>query len=294
MLDECSELLVTYRERVTEHWQDLAMQVPVAFPLAGPCEVVIVATLMRYWVFTRLATTDQIRLESHWEDDELDTWKSFQAPLEVASEHVVSRFLGASPEWQEVEAGNLRGYVLADTYRVFQHLEDPGHVMTDEHAGVAQLMDGFESLTGERVDRKKLAEAQERLRVTTEIRNPQERGKAFESVLAAALEAHGCTVELGKTFGGEQIDVFITKPQVAVVEVRWTKEPQERSAVDILAQETLRRPPLVSGLYVSMAGFPSEGAKQAALEGRDRCIFLMDGEDVNDLFSGRKHFSEFW
>lgn len=151
MLDECSELLVTYRERVTEHWQDLAMQVPVAFPLAGPCEVVIVATLMRYWVFTRLATTDQIRLESHWEDDELDTWKSFQAPLEVVSEHVVSRFLGASPEWQEVEAGNLRGYVLADTYRVFQHLEDPGHVMADEHAGVAQLMDGFESLTGERV-----------------------------------------------------------------------------------------------------------------------------------------------
>jgi hypothetical protein len=40
MLDEYSELLVTYRERVTEHWQDLAMQVPDAFPLAGPCEVV--------------------------------------------------------------------------------------------------------------------------------------------------------------------------------------------------------------------------------------------------------------
>jgi hypothetical protein len=58
---------------------------------------------MRYWVFARPATTDQIRLESHWEDDELDTWKSFQAPPEVVSEHVVSRFLGASPDWQEVE-----------------------------------------------------------------------------------------------------------------------------------------------------------------------------------------------
>ena len=108
-------------------------------------------------------------------------------------------------------------------------------------------MDGFESLTGERVDHKKLAEEQEQLRVITEIKNPQRRGKAFQYVLAAALEAHGCTVELGRTFDGEQVDVFITKPQVAVVEVRWTQKPQERNAIDIPAQEALRRPPFVVG-----------------------------------------------
>ena len=36
-----------------------------------------------------------------------------------------------------------------------------------------------------------------------------------------------------------------------------------------------------------MSGF-TEGAKRAALEARDRSIFLMDGDDVDDLFSGGK------
>jgi hypothetical protein len=267
-------------------------QVPSAFPLMPACEIAIIATILRYWVFVRPSLSDQLSVLSLWEDEEFDDHDALSLPESVASERVIERCLGGDPAWEEVESDRILGYAMTHVPLNHIHLSDPGHDLADHHASAAEIEDELASLAGIRIDQQALADARGQLRSISSM-NEQRRGKEFERVLAVALRAHGCTVELGKSIGGEQIDLFMSDPQIAIIECRWTKDPLETADVDVLVRKAERRPPTCYGLYVSMSGF-TKGAQSAARDARDRAIFLMAKPEIEDLFAGTRHFTEFW
>jgi hypothetical protein len=291
---EWSDARDSYRLRMERFWSDQFEQTPHVFSMAGPCEILIVATLLRYWVLVRPAESDALRFLAHWEDQELDRWESFRDPADVVLSRVIDRFGEGDESWIEVESGQLHGQIVNTHAPTRYHPIDPGYALADHDAGTAQLYDQLAELASDaRVDRQALRVARDHLREVSAIGSAQKRGKAFEPVLAEALRAHGCTVELGKTFDGEQIDLFISKPQIAVTEVRWKKKPLQTEAISVLIRKVQRRPPIFLGLYVSMSGF-TKGARNAALDARDRAILLMERGDVDLLFAGERHFSEIW
>jgi hypothetical protein len=293
MINEWEATRTSYRLRIAEYWQAEFEQSPSAFSMVQPCEIAIVATLLRYWVLVRPSETDQLRLLAQWEDEQLDSWESLAMPPEVILRQVIDRFLDGGDGWTDVEFGFLHGHTMGASIPFRYHDIDPGFVLADSDADGAKLLDALIAMDGTRIDQRDLAVARLNLAKISEIKSAQRRGRALEGLLASALAAHGCEVELGRTYEGEQIDVFIKKPHVAIVEVRWTKNPQQTGAISVLTRKAQRRPPIFAGLFVSMSGF-SRGARDAARDARDRAIFLMDKTDIETLFSGTNHFSEFW
>lgn len=85
--DHITELLRSYRERVSTYYSDNARLAPAAFFLYEPVAIRAIATLSHIWVFAAPAAdvglrADSIEILEEWENPLFSSWEFQQSPRE--------------------------------------------------------------------------------------------------------------------------------------------------------------------------------------------------------------------
>jgi len=140
------------------------------------------------------------------------------------------------------------------------------------------------------LDELALADVQRQFGMLEQLGDPKVRGEAFDDFVRSLLQAHGCTVEIGKRRPGEQVDVLMVEPDVAVIECRWRVDSTDSAAIRTLYGKLGSRPPTVSGLYFSMSGFTSEVQDVVDELSTSRTIIMVGPHDIKELIGGSIRF----
>ncbi len=283
-------LLSAYRDRVEKYWQLEYRQMPGTFALFGSVEVVAVATLSAAWIFVRPATVDTFSVIEHWEHEQFADWEFMHMPKDHRARAVALAFL-EGVNWTLHDEREIAGSLEADTVLPqFAVPEEDGVHQADADAAAVQFE---QAIKGELLDHDALARVRGQLETLERSTNRQARGRQFEGMIEALLEAHGCHVERGLPGESEQVDLFMTDPEWVLIECRWEGTPLEPEVIYNITGKLAKRPSFVNGLYVSMSGF-TEGAKTESRNTRNRTVVLMERDDVLTLANGDITFKDFW
>lgn len=291
-----ARVLDAYRDRVRRYHATLLQKQPSCFVLYEPVEVMAVVTLDWVWLFRRAARADRLWAIEAWEHPALVGFDIADAPTQLVRDHVHQHIMGESWEAKPLLDGRAANVVngISEPVRKAQLLADHDAMDAESNERFNAFYEVLARTTGQWVDQPTLKQAQARLQEVKHISSPPARGRAFEQVFRDILVAHSCDIELGKIGDAEQVDLFVSKPPIyALAECRWWNKPIEPKHIHNLVGKLLKRPPFVSGLYVSMSGFTS-GARQEARDTRERGVLLLDQTDVTSLADGSISFQNLW
>lgn len=290
--------VATYRERVDRYYRHEAEEAPDFFPWLKPTDTVAVGSLSRLWLFSRRADHDDtLQIMEAWEDPALSSRELLDAP---DHEQRVRSHVGIADDytlvWERAtwDEASCRPATPGRMYVAGRSPGEWGRSLADadqNHLGLAQA---FEPLDVRRMDAKKLSELAARLDILDSRDDEARRGLDFEPFLVETFNAHGASVERGKAQAGEQVDLMVSKPFRALVECRWRSEPVGAREIGDLVRKLRRRPAIVSGIYVSMAGFTRTAEVEALDHAAERVVLLFDRGDVNQLVSGTVHLVDLY
>lgn len=110
---------------------------------------------------------------------------------------------------------------------------------------------------------------------------PQERGYAFEKWLKAMSDAYGLQGRGSFRNTGEQIDGSLELAgDTYLVEARWRNAPASADDLHAFHGKLEQKAQWTRGLFVSIAGFTSDGLTAF---GRGKRLICMDGLDLHDM-----------
>lgn len=115
---------------------------------------------------------------------------------------------------------------------------------------------------------------------------PQQRGKAFEGLLARVLESQGWVGVTNARTNNEEMDLIVRRGrEYYLIECKWLKKPVEAAVVHGLFGKLEKRAGS-RGIVVSLTGFTG-GAVEAVTElAHGRLVLLFGRVDVQSLVSG--------
>lgn len=279
--------LEAFRGYVRNYYAAEYARDPSAFLLARPVEVVAVASLARIWVFMRKAGADTVTVIEAWNDKRIADYDFIEArPNERIVADVADSFLDDPAGW-ELHDEITFSPATSSVPNFIWLWPDRARAEADLNAQSQRLMQNFDEGP---IDGQALSKVQREFARLEASGERTARGIAFDGLVRDLLSAHGCDVEKGKHRPGEQVDVLMVEPDMAVIECRWTSGPTDSNAVHVLMGKVEKRPPIVSGLYFSMSGFTSDTASVVHDLSPKRTLILIGPDDVRELVAGTLRF----
>jgi Restriction endonuclease len=280
--------LDAYRAYVRDYYAAEYASNPRAFLRARPIEVAAVASLPRIWVFMRAAVADTVTVIEAWDDQRVADYDFLEArPNERIVRDVADFFLDDPAAWellQEVSFSPVTPLVPNFIWL----WPDRARAEAEIDAQGQRLQQSFYEGP---IDVRALSLVQRDFARLEASDDPRGRGIAFDGLVRDLLSAHGCEVVKGKKRPGEQVDVLMVEPDMAVIECRWTSPPTDSAAVHVLMGKVEKRPPVVSGLYFSMSGFTSDTASVVRDLSPKRTLILIGPDDIRELVAGTVRFA---
>jgi hypothetical protein len=131
-------------------------------------------------------------------------------------------------------------------------------------------------------DTSKLATLKEELLRLAEL-SPQERGYAFETFLKSLLDAYGLKAREPFRNRGEQIDgSFELGNETYLVEAKWQQIITGAAELHAFHGKVLEKAAWARGVFISYAGFTTDGLHAF---GRGKRVICVDGLDIHDALS---------
>lgn len=135
--------------------------------------------------------------------------------------------------------------------------------------------------------RAKLAEIKSEFNALAISDGKQERGYQLEKILRGLFDLFDLDPKASFKITGEQIDgAFAFQGTDYLMEARWTKAPQDASALYEFDGKVRRKLDNTLGLFLAINGFSAESLPAAGAGDRPR-IILMDGADLSAVLDER-------
>lgn len=122
----------------------------------------------------------------------------------------------------------------------------------------------------------------------TKLKDPQRRGYLLQDLMNETFNFHGVRVSSSFTRnqGSEQIDgAFSLDGWFYIVECRWRKKLADIRELDGLYGQVNRSGKQTMGFFLSINGW-SDNVPSMLKQNRDKCVILMNGDDLQHCLSG--------
>lgn len=155
-----------------------------------------------------------------------------------------------------------------------------------EKAGARERIIGLiQAETAAQEKRKQMANLRHEFTELIRSHEPQERGYAFERLIAKLFRAHGFTYREAYVVDGEQLDGhFELDGFDYLVETRWRSDKVPAKEIGWLSDKAAAKLESTRGLFISMAGFTKDAREPR--RGKPVKVILMDGEDLALVIEG--------
>lgn len=127
---------------------------------------------------------------------------------------------------------------------------------------------------------------------TSQMENPQARGRALQKLFASFIREQGWDCQEGARTAGEEMDVIISRErEFWLTECKWEKKPIGAAVIREMYGKLGNRVD-VKGIVISMSGFTGPADTQAEDYIGQKLILLFGEQDIKELFFGEISFTD--
>jgi len=175
----------------------------------------------------------------------------------------------------------------------FELLErDDSKSCTITDKGYMALRNNFNEFNLEKNPTPHLLEKYNKL---TKLKDPHRRGYLLQDLMNETFNFYGVRVSSSfiRNEGGEQIDgAFSLDGWFYIVECRWRKKLADIRELDGLYGQVNRSGKQTMGFFLSINGW-SDNVPPMLKQNKDKCVILMNGDDLQHCLSGKIDFLNF-